>query len=539
MKLFGISITRSEKKVQAFRGYVSNYPFSAYENDDAINLIPFDGEKTPLEMGNPLDIYPDYYAMRTRAWESFLKSEVVQNAIKKYCLWVVGSGLKLQSEPVLSILQKYKTEVTEEQLKRFVQDCEALFRLFAEMKQSVYSQNNNLHDEANELLKNALLAGDMLCVTRFNGKYPTMETIDGRHVQTPFGTAHITEATKRGNVIISGVELDEKGSHVAFYIAQENFSFERIEARMKSGRQQAWLFYAMKYRKSDVRGLSLLSAVMENVAKLDRYKEATVGSAEENAKIPYTIEHNQFSDGSNPMIDQIAQSFGKGKGVAPETISAECEAKATKIAQTTSKQCYNMPIGGQLKRNTNTSDLHFKDFFGVNIDIVYTTLGIPPEVAADKFGGAYSGSRAALKAWEHKIKVDRKNLLYRQYYKPFYDFWMDIMILKQIIQAPGYLTAMAQGEDIIIEAYRASRFIGALVPHIDPVKEINAMRTKLGKALESVPLTSIEQVMEEINSGDFENVINKINNEKEFIKDFLVDDSATNEQPSEESVQSS
>jgi hypothetical protein len=507
--------------IENFYGGLQNYPYSPIEHDWGVNVVPFDGEKTPHELGKPYEFYPDYYTIRARAWEAFLKTDIVQNAIRKYCLWIVGSGLKIQVEPVKSILKSL--EVTPEQIKIFIETTENLFRIYSEMQQSSYNNECNLHYEAAETLKNVIIAGDMLCVLRFDGKLVSMETIDGRHVVTPIGSNYQAEVIKSGHIIVQGVELNEKLSHVAYYVRQADMTFERIPAYgEKSGRRQAWLIYGNKARKTDIRGLSLLASILETTAKMDRYKEATIGAAEENAKIPYTIEHDQFSTGENPMIDNIAAAFGKNKGLALETITAEAEAKATKIAQTTQKQTYNMPIGAKLKRNEGNTDVNFKDFYNVNIDIVYATLGIPPEVAMDKFGGAYSGSRAALKAWEHKMKVDRVTILKWQFYKPFYDYWLDINILQGNIQIPGYLVALKENNIMVLEAYRNCRFIGPLVPHIDPVKEVNAMRGKLGKLLEGIPLQTIEQIMEELNSGDFGMVLEQIKEETEAMDDFMV-----------------
>lgn len=485
--------------------------------------MPFSGEKTPYELGEPINYYIEYYLMRERAWEAFLKSDVVQNAIKKYCLWVIGAGLKLQSEPVFEVLKKFNISVTEKELAKFSEDSESQFRLFAGMTQSTWSEESCLHELACEDLKNAILSGDILCILRFDGKYPKMETIDGIHIQTPIASDHLAAAENRGNEIIEGVEIDKKGSHVAYYIRQDDFTFNRIEAYgANTSQRQAWLFYGQKFKKSSVRGMSLLAAIIEAVSKMDRYKEATITSAEENANIIMTIEHNQFSDGENPLIESLAQSMGKDKGTAPETDSyTQCDAKATKISQHTSGEVINMPTGSKLERHNGSSDPKFAEFYGVNAELVYAIIGIPPEVAADKFGGAYSGSRAALKSWEYKILVDRTTKLKRQYYKPFYDFWLNINVSQNNISANGYLKALFENDHMVLEAYRNSRFIGATVPHIDPEKEAKAMRVKLGKGFENVPLDTISKVMEELNSGDMNAIIKKLQNEKELFKDFI------------------
>lgn len=49
---------------------------------------------------------------------------------------------------------------------------------------------------------------------------------------------------------------------------------------------------------------------------------------------------------------------------------------------------------------------HFKDLFDVSIDTVYSTIGIPHEVALDKFGGSFSSTRADLISWKYKMTIE-------------------------------------------------------------------------------------------------------------------------------------
>ena len=476
------------------------------------NMQPFDGEKTPFELGTPLHYSLDYYGIRMRAWENYIKSDIVQNAIKKYVLWIVGAGLKIQVAPVDSVINDKSFNN-----KTFAKTSEPLFRLFANSRQSTYNNMNTLHDAAAEALKNAILAGDVLCVLRFENNLVTIQIIDGHFVQSP-----LMKTAANGNRIIQGVEVDGKGKHIAYYIAKPNFEFERVPAYGdKTGRLQAWLFYGMRHKNDDVRGMSLLTAVMETAAKIDRYKEATVGTAEENAKLVYSIEHDQNSDGSNPLIKNLAQSMGRNNGTAPETDPQTAgENVATKIALSTEKQVFNMPIGAKINQHGGKVDIHFGEFFSTNADLIYATLGIPPEVAMDKFGGAYSGSRAALKSWEYKMAVDRITLLDRQFYKPFYSYWLDIQVLSNKITVPGYLEAMLKKDYTKIEAYKNVRFVGAGVPHIDPLKEVNAERKKLGSIYDNVPLTTGDNSAETLGTGDFESILEQAARERELFSEF-------------------
>lgn len=513
MKLFNRKkkeiIIQKEKEAPSALSNIS-YP-SPYPTIFQNVFFPFDGEKTPYELGTPLDYYLDYYSIRARAWEAYIKSAVVQNAIRKYCRWLIGSGLKFQSDPVESILSKAGIELD---VNKFSEDLEDVFRLYADSRNCTYNEMMNLHSTAIEALKNAFMAGDCLCVLRTDGKKETIELIDGYFVQQPIGNDDPNA--------VMGVKLDGKGKHLGFWIYKDFGKYEFIPAYgEKTGRLQAWLMYGLRHKITDVRGMSLLTAVLEHVDKLERYSDATLGAAEENAKIPITIEHQQFSTGENPLTNQLAQSIGKGKGVAPETQNWQtCDTYASKIAQTTNKQAINMPIGSSLKRHAGSTDMNFSPYFNTNLDVIYSVIDIPPEVAMEKYGGSFSGSRAALKGWEHNLHVNRVLILTNQYYKPFFDYWFYMSVLRNQINAPGYLEAMNKGNFMIIEAYRKCRFIGVGVPHIDPEKEVRAERLKLGKTFDNAPLTTMEQAIETLNSGDFSQVIKKATNEKEISKDF-------------------
>ena len=118
-----------------------------------------------------------------------------------------------------------------------------------------------------------------------------------------------------------------------------------------------------------------------------------------------------------------------------------------------------------------------------------------------KYDSNFSASRAALKDWEHTLTVDRQRFAF-QFMQPIYNFWLYIEILKNNIQAPGYLKALAEGNLMVIESYTNSRFVGSNVPHIDPVKEVTAERLKLGLTGASIPLTTVEAATESLNEGD-------------------------------------
>ncbi len=473
------------------------------------NMVGFNGEKTPLTLGTPLEFKVNYYETRQRAWENYLKSDYIQNIIDKSVRWFIGQGLKLQAEPDAKILEKNNISFDK---KSFTDDIERNFYVFSDSKDCDYAGLQNLHDLAGEALKNAMLSGDVLCIQRLENGQPTIQLVDGCYVQTPMDK--LTDAT-----IVNGVKIGKRGEHEGFYIMTNVGSYEYIESKNSQGQLVAWLFAWRKYKISDVRGMSLLTAIMETVSIIDRYKLATLSSLEQNSKIVYSFEHDVNSSGENPDLNMIKQAAGKGSMTAPETEGDKIDNVASKIAATTTNRAYNLPPGTKLVRHKAEADPNFGEFLSPNLDIVCATMGIPKEVALDKYEGSYSSSRASLKSWEHNILIARERCK-NYFYKPVYDFWLDIYILQNNINVPGYIQAFRRKDKKTLNVFRLCKFIGASVPHIDPLKEVTAERKKLGSNYDYIPLTTAEKACENLNTGDFEENILRATEEIETSKNF-------------------
>lgn len=472
-------------------------------------MVGFNGEKTPYTLGTPKEFKVNYYETRQRAWENYLKSDYVQNIIDKSVRWFIGQGLKLQAEPDAKILEKRGISFDK---KSFTDDVERNFYVFADSKDCDYSQIQNLHDLACEALKNAMLSGDCLCILRLENGQPTIQLVDGCYIQTPYDK--LTDLT-----IVNGVKIGKKGEHEGFYVLDNLGNYQYIESKNSLGQKVAWLFTWRKYKISDVRGMSLLTAVMETVTIVDRYKSATLSTAEQNNQIVYTFEHGTNSSGENPDLNMIKAAAGKSKMTAPETENDLINNVATKIAHTTTNRAYNLPPDVKLKRHDTDADPNFGEFLSPNLDIICATMGIPKEVALDKYEGSYSSSRASLKSWEHNILIARERCK-NYFYKPIYDFWLDVYVLQNNISVPGYLQALRQKNNQLLSVFKLCKFIGASVPHIDPLKEVTAERKKLGSNYDHIPLTTAEKSCENLNTGDFEENILRAEEEINISSNF-------------------
>jgi capsid protein len=204
---------------------------------------------------------------------------------------------------------------------------------------------------------------------------------------------------------------------------------------------------------------------------------------------------------------------GSGMPVVPETVNKDF-ASAQQIAMTTQKQVFNMEPGSKLVPHKNEAPNNFKDFFTTNFEIICGALGIPPEVALNKYNSNYSASRMAVKSWEYKFMVDRESFGLN-FYKPIFVFWLDTNVIRGQIIAPDYEDAYRRKDTTMLDAFRNCAFIGPGMPHIDPVKEAKAEEIKLNNLL-----TTREKSTRDLGGGDWYQNIENRKREEDKIKEL-------------------
>jgi len=493
-KTWKISLGAKNKEVEV----LEKVQPQAFWGGECVNsfAVSFNGEKNLGEIG-PIKIYNvDYASLRARSWQAYLDSEIAQTVLKKWCIWLIGKGLKVQSEPSKLLFELSKVTID---IEKFNNTVEAKFSLFANSKRADYSNMVNLHKISKRALLNAVIGGDVLIVQRFENGQQTIQLIDGANVQST-GTVYTGQKLDNGNLVKDGVELSPSGEHVAYYVKTAIGQYERILAKNSEGMTVAYLYCPLEYRLDGVRGLPLIAVMMETLAQLERYKTATLGSAEERQKIAYTIEHNQGSTGENPLQAQM-QKIVSANAKSDTPTNAEGEILAKKISATTNKATINMPIGSKLESLESKNELYFSEFYSTNITLLCASLNIPAEVALSKYDSNFSASRAAIQDWAHVINVNRADFT-RGFYTPIYDNWLYMQILQNKIDAPGYLRARMSANWDIVDNYHNTWFDGPNVPHIDPLKEVQAVRLKLGDAAANIPLCTVEQGTRQLGTGD-------------------------------------
>jgi capsid protein len=493
--------------------------FNRTSPSNLVFVSGFDGEKDLGGIGPPVDYFLDYQRLRSRGWDFYLTNEVVQIIVNRMTTWTIGCGLKLESEPDEVVLA---TENIKIKPQEFSERVEARFSIYKES----FNGMKCLSQIESTCYKNAKNGGDVLVVLRVVKGVVKTQLIDGMHVVSPmYGNDLNPNVLANGNRIVNGVEMDDSGEHIAYHVRNADLKYQRIMAKSKStGMRLAYLVGGLEYRLDDSRCAPALAGVFNTLAKMDRYKEATLATAESTADTSLQIVHDAQSTGENPLKDRILQAKDALANDGTIPVDAYNKELANKVAIQTEASVFNLTQGSEIKPiEKSKGELYFKDFWSVFFDLVCAAMGIPPNVAASKYDTSFSSARAAIKDWEHTLIVERYNFAL-SFLQPIYELWLHLEIMQSKIDAVGYFQAFIDDNFMVLSSFRKARWIGDNVPHIDPLKEVTAERLKLGTTGAAIPLTTAERATAVTNGGKFSQNMKQYAKELEESKTLGIED---------------
>lgn len=495
--------------------------------------IHFNGEKNIKSLGLPLSYDIDYYGMANRAWNLYLTTDITKIVIDRLAQFTVGDGLKLQYEPDKLILKKkYNIDINSAEKTNNLNINQNNFQKYVESIWNIYSNskyisNNNqsdIHSLSTTVMINTLLCGDCLIIRRIKNGQITLQAIDGRNV---CGGA---PEHNSNNKVIDGVEINKNGEHIAYHIITETGENLRIKAKDSKGNIQAWLVYANNSRISQVRGVSAICSIIQKIDQLSKYTENEVVASEVNSKLATVIEHTELSDGKNPLVGRELIK-NNGNPIYDPELKEETKAAILKL---TNGLLINLGVGKTMKSfDTKRPNVNFESFLDANAKYIFASQSIPFEIAIMVFSNNFSASRAALKMFELTLKVLRKNIVVDGIYKPAFKTFFLIENLKGNLIINNF--DKIRNNPIDMNALNKCRFISPPIPHVDPLKEVNAVVEKINNNL-----STREEGMEELgNSTDFDSTMERISNEIEIMKQLNIQTAEENNNQEQESSQQS
>jgi len=474
LSIFGYDdavVKQAEKIPKVTRASVPTISIDALNNYGDSTFSSWGGEKFLGGFGVTKDYtIVDYDTLRTRSKQLFTENLYARGLIRRLITNEINKGLALEATPDSEILG-----VPREELAVWSENTERRFSIWGKSQVMCdYKGMSTFGAIQRQARMMAIVSGDVLVILRQSALgLPTVDLIDADHVSDPNNDKMLRAVTNRGNTVEHGVERDTKGTHVAYFVLQDDDTYKRIPARgPKTGRLQAWLLYGTEKLLDDVRGQSLLALVIQSLKEVDRYRDSEQRAAVINSMIAMWVEKSEDKMGTLPMTAGATRR---------DTVTTQDDSQGRKDIEFSSQ----MP-GMMLQElqqgekptsyDTKRPNVNFGVFEASIINAIAWANEIPPEVLTLAFANNYSASRGAVN--EFKLYLDRIRAGFgEEFCSHVYQDFLLSEVLQGGIKADGLLEAWRDPSQWDkLGAWNLADWAGAIKPSVDLLKEVKAYK---------------------------------------------------------------
>lgn len=465
MKIFGFEITKSVKSVPIKS--VDDLSSKAYQGQNSFSdwdSSIYDGGKFPGGFGPTQLFQTDYWTLRQRSNQLFTENLYARGLVQRLVTNEINTGLTPEAYPDAKILEE-----SEDYLNEWSEVVENRFHLWGKNPQLCdFKQKDTFGALQRAARTEALISGDVLIIVRQSPKthLPQIELIRGEKVRTPLGGAD-GSYLRSGHKIKYGVELNNKGREVAYWISENYDKSTRIPAwGEKSHRRTAWLVFGTPKRLNDIRGQPLLSLVLQSMKELDRYRDSAQRKAVINSILAMFIKKTEDKIGTLPISGAAVR---RDQVVASDETSDRKYNIASLIPGVILEelQVGEEPVGF----NSSGTDVNFNSFEDAILRTVAWANEIPPEILFLAFQNNYTASQAAInefKIYLNKIWGDWGET----FCTPIYIEWLISELLLKKIEAHRLLEAWRDPMKYdIFGAWTSVEWYGSIKPSTDMVKQ--------------------------------------------------------------------
>lgn len=465
------------------------------------------------DSGSPIeDIDFNNNTLRQRARILYMGSPIATSAIKTNRTNVIGTGLRLNPK-----INEEALGLTSEEAEIWERNTKAEFQIWADKKQNCDATGvNNFYGMQQLALLSWLTSGDVFATLTFEKVTPMcpyglrVHLIEADRIATP-GTAaseallYTEGRAENGNRIHDGVEVDDKGRVVAYYI-RSTYPFQTTADQTQWQRVKAYgsrtglpnIIHVMNSERPDqYRGVTMLAPVIEQLQQIKRYTNSELMAA---------------------LVESFFTAFIKTAEDASENPFNEALPSDDVPREQYDPRDYLMGPGQVNVMNPGEDVVfadpkrpasNFQNFIDAIAKQIGAALEIPEDLLLKEFNASYSASRAALlEAW-------KSFRMYRAWFtddfcRPIYEVWLYEAVARGRISAPGFFTdPRAQA------AWLCADWIGPSQGQLDPAKEINAEITAIDHGF-----STYEDSTARLNGGDWSANMAKLKREKEKVNEI-------------------
>ncbi|MDR1621563.1 MAG: phage portal protein, partial [Synergistaceae bacterium] len=382
--------------------------------------------KSPSE-----DITENLEIMRERSRDLYAGGAPMgRGAIERVVLNSIGPGLSLNCR-----IAGESLGLNDEQAAEWERHVEQEFGLWAESKDCDITRQMNFYELQNLCFRSVLVNGDAIALMPVK-PFPGVP-YDLRVALVEGDRLCIPSPRPQGKIIDGGVELDENGAPVAYWIAnrhplaeqsgQPRLTYQSIPAFGKNTGRRNVLHVVPVERIGQHRGVPFLAPVIDTLKQLGRYTEAELMAAVIGGMYSIFFEHD-IQEGEYGE-EEYATEDGKDVEGLPE---------GQALKELMYGGVMDLPNGVKAKSLSPARPNQAFDAFVMSLTRqIGAALGVPAELLFLHFTASYSASRAALlEAW--KLFFYWRNWWAVNFCQPIYFEWLCEAVLKGRVDAPGF-----------------------------------------------------------------------------------------------------
>ena len=462
------------------------------------------------------DIDANLNTLVSRSRSLYMTAPIATSAIKSTKTNVVGSGLKLKARIDYEVLG-----ITDEESQVIEDKIEREFSLWADTHHCDALGLNNFYEMQGLFLMGELLNGDAFCLRKYENPTPYMpyglrlQLIESDRICTPnigvsVGNSPYISYGKNndnGNEIYSGIELNKDGKAVAYWICNQYpnaqsvgkykaLEWHRVEACGCHTGMPNIIHMFDAERAEQRRGVPILAPIIETLKQLTRYTDAELMAAVISGM--YTVFIKTESPSEMPFGEAMPDTY---EAIDHNDNEYELGNGAINMLG------LNESIQIADPKRPNTS---FDAFVKALSKQIGAAIEIPQELLLKEFNSSYSASRAALlEAW--KMFRMRRERIARAFCQPIYEMFLTEAVASGRIKAKGFFQ-----DPIIRKAWCGADWNGPAPGMIDPVKEVNAAKTRVENGFS----TREEETMG-LTGGNFSKNARQLKKENELLSDAM------------------
>ncbi len=471
------------------------------------------------------DVDYNLKVLRERSRVLEMSAPLAAAAINMTATKTVGSGLYLKP-----CLDYEFLGMTKEEAEEWERNTEREFALWAESKHCDATGVHTFYEMQELIFRGMLSNGDGLGLIKYGKPTPYMpyelrlHIIESDRLSSPLYSGKNVERSfnytlveginaKNGNRIVNGIEIDDDGKLVAYWICnrypdeymrihhKEERKWIRIEAYGKLTGNPNVLHLYTATRASAYRGVPLLAPVIESLKQLTRYSDAEIMAAVISGMFTVFVKSNGASS-QNPFGGGMANPFNGGGIPSPTGEGAPERPRSSVDELALANGAINILEEGEdvSFANPTRPNANYDGFITSVYKQIGAALEIPYEVLLKSFNSSYSASRAALLEAAEMFKK-RRIYLQDDFCQPVYELFLAEAVAKGRIKAKGFF-----GDPLLHKAWCAAKWNStATIPVLDPTKEVQAaeLRVKNG-------FSTREQETVALNGGDYKSNVEQL-----------------------------